>query len=113
MDARDRPALRIDRDDAVHECGSIVGKFGDLDLKANRIRYVQARMLNYVFPSSNGDEFDFEAAFWALPKSTMDKVVATTAQLSEAFSQSRALLLKSFEARDVPERHPETRDPVA
>ena len=77
--------------------GGIVLEFGDLLCEENRVRFIEAMILDHVLPARDVDHGHIDAAIFKLPRSTMNDVVATSRKMSEAFCKLRTTLLKSFE----------------
>ena len=84
-------------DNFPHEDGSIILEFGDLDVEANRVAFVEAMILDRVLPVFNGEGHRLETVFMSLPRGTMNKVIATRAKLYEAFREKATLLLEGFQ----------------
>jgi len=113
MDARDRPAIGLGIEngaDLRHENCGVILQFGDLDIEANRVRLVEAMILDRVLPGADADASRLEAAVFDLPRSTVDKLIATRSKLFEEHRQSVTLLLEGFQNGEVREGTPETGD---
>jgi len=80
---------------------SIVLEFGDLTVEENRIAYIKAMILDGVIPSFDGEAKRLESTIFNLPRSTMDKVIATRTKLYEAHRKRSSILLKRFQRRYV------------
>lgn len=72
-------------------------EFGDLDVEANRVSFVEAMILERVLPPFDSNGYRLETAFMNLPGGTMYKVIATRAKLYEAFREKSSLLLERFQ----------------
>jgi succinyl-CoA synthetase beta subunit len=86
--------LRKNLTDTQQKRCSIVGEFGDLNIEAVRIAYVEAMILDHIIPGANANANRLESAFMNLPSSTMNKVIATRGKLYEAYRKNAALLLE-------------------
>lgn len=92
-----------DRRHGQQEGAGIIGEFGDLDIQANRVRLIESMILDRIIAPLYRDANGFEAALMMLPRSTVNKVVATHGELYEAHRQSASLVLQGFKSRYVPE----------
>ncbi|GEM_PF-2604473 len=99
-------------DDREHECQRVVLEFGDLSCEANRIRLIEAMVLDRVIPGGDPDSHRLEAAFMMLPRGSMNEVIATAGKLNEAFRERAAFVLKGFQDLYVAQGNLQARDPV-
>lgn len=100
--SRKAGALREDGIDAKQESGGVILEFGDLGVEANRIRLIEAMIIDRVLPGSHAYADRLEAAMFSLPRRTVDELMATRAKLFEAHHERATLLLKGFQERYIP-----------
>jgi hypothetical protein len=92
------------RSHAKHIRGSVIRQFGDLSIEANRVRYIEAVILDSVLPGPKSDICSLESAIAMLDSGTVNKLVTTFGELQKAHSKKAAILLEGFKNRNISQR---------
>lgn len=76
---------------------TVATEFGDLDIEANRIRFIEAMILDRIIPPLNGQGHRLEVAFMGLPSDTMRKVLETMTKLHEVHRKQACFILDEMQ----------------
>jgi hypothetical protein len=98
--------------DVQYESCGIILEFGDLSVEKNRIRLLEAMILDRVLPGAHRNANRLEVAMFKLPRRTVNELMTTRAKLFEAHHESAAIVLKGMQRRYVSKGYLQASDPL-
>lgn len=101
---------RKDRAQSRHKARDLLAEFGDLHVEENRVRYINALIMDSVLPAMGTQGNGLKATIREIERGTMSEVIATFTKLAKATCQRATVMLEDIQRRHLAESRLKTDD---